>query len=122
MDGENIKSYKELNIWQRTKSYAVLVYKATEKFPQSELYGLTSQMRRAAVSMPSNIAEGFRRGSNKEKLQFLRITYGSGAELETQLEISYELGYLDEQKYREMVQELDVIMRMMNKTISALKD
>ncbi len=115
-----IKSYRDLNIWKRTKSYAVLIYGVTEKFPPSELYGLTSQMRRAAISMPSNIAEGFRRSSKKEKLQFLRNAYSSGAELETQLEIVYELKYLNPETYRKLAEDLDEIMWMINKAISAL--
>ncbi len=115
-----IKSYRDLNIWKRAKSHVVLIYKVTEKFPSSELYGLTSQMRRAAVSVPSNIAEGFRRNSKKEKLQFLRTAFGSGAELETQLEISFELGYLHTTEYGNLAADLDGIMRMINKAISAL--
>jgi len=115
-----IKSYRDLNIWKRTKSYAVLIYGVTEKFPSLELYGLTSQMRRAAVSMPSNIAEGFRRNSKKEKLQFLRTAFSSGAELETQLEIAYELKYLNSETYGRLAADLDGIMRMINKAISAL--
>ncbi|MBI4087636.1 MAG: four helix bundle protein [Candidatus Liptonbacteria bacterium] len=118
----NIKSYRDLIIWQRTKSSAVLIYKITEKFPTSELYGITSQMRRAAVSMPSNIAEGFRRKSVKEKLQFLRMAYGSGAELETQLEISRDLGYLSDQDYKNLSTELDQTMKMMNRTINTLEN
>lgn len=116
----NIKSYRDLNIWKKTKSFAILVYKVTERFPQSELYGLTSQMRRAAVSMPSNIAEGFRRNSKKEKLQFLRIAYGSGAEIETQLEISRDLRYLNQSDYENLSSEIDIIMRMFNKAIDSL--
>lgn len=121
VEGSRIKSYRDLNIWQKSKAYAVVIYKATERFPLHERYGLTSQMRRAVVSMPSNIAEGFRRGTRKEKLQFLRITYGSGAELETQLEISHELGYLTEADYKKLSSELNEIMKMMNKAINALE-
>ncbi len=84
------------------------------------MYGLTAQMRRAAVSMPSNIAEGFRRGTRKEKLQFLRIAYGSGAELETQLEIGYDIHYLDAITLKSVMDELDTIMKMINKAIRAL--
>lgn len=120
-ENSSIRSYKDLSIWQRTKSYTVSVYKVTEKFPPPELYGLTSQMRRAAVSMPSNIAEGFRRKSIKEKLQFLRMAYGSGAELETQLEISRDLRYLSDVDYENLATELDQIMKMMNKAMNTLE-
>lgn len=95
----------------------VVIYKITDKFPKSELYGLISQIRRAAVSIPSNIAEGFLRKSKKEKTQFLRISLGSGAELETQLEISLELGYLDKSDYNILENKLSKLMRMLNKAI-----
>jgi four helix bundle protein len=117
----NIRSYRDLIIWQRTKTCVVSIYKATENFPPSELYGLTAQMRRAAISMPSNIAEGFRRKSQKDKLQFIRIAYSSGAELETQLEISRDLGYLNEKDFNNLAGKLDEIMKMINKTINALE-
>ena len=78
-------------------------------------------MRRAAISMPSNIAEGFRRKSQKDKLQFIRIAYSSRAELETQLEISRDLGYLNEKDFNNLAGELDEIMKMINKTINALE-
>lgn len=117
----NIRSYRDLEVWRRSKAYAVNVYRLTENFPKSEVYGLTSQIRRAAVSVPSNIAEGFRRKFRKEKLQFLRVAYGSGSELETQLEISFELGYLDATRYQEASAELDEIMRMMNGVINSIE-
>jgi four helix bundle protein len=116
-----IQSYRDLIIWQRTKSYAISIYRITGKFSPSELYSLVSQMRRAAVSMPSSIAEGFRRRFNKEKPQFLRISYGSGAELETQLEIAHGLEYVSEESYATSVFELSEIMKMMNGAISALE-
>jgi len=115
-----IRSYKDLIIWQEAKNLTVVIYKITDKFPKSELYGLTSQIRRAAVSIPSNIAEGFGRKSKKEKIQFLRISFGSGAELETQLEISLELGYLDKSDYNILENNLDKLMRMLNKAIWTL--
>lgn len=85
------KSFKELIVWQKAKQVAVLLYKATEKFPKTEQYGLTSQMRRAAVSISSNIAESYHRFHSKEKNQFLAIAFGSGSELESQIEIAKEL-------------------------------
>ncbi len=86
-----IQSYKELTVWQRAKQLAIAVYVLTEGFPKEEVYGLTSQMRRCSISIPSNIAEGRSRGTRKDFLSFLRISYGSGAELETQIEIAKEI-------------------------------
>ena len=85
------KTFKELIVWQKAKQVAVLVYKATEELPKSEQYGLTNQMRRAAVSISSNIAESYHRFHPKEKHQFLSIAFGSGSELESQIEIAREL-------------------------------
>ena len=89
---EKIKNFQDLRIWQKGIEVVKEIYILTKKFPKEELYGLTSQMRRSAVSIPSNIAEGFRRYHNKEYKQFLYIAMGSCAELETQIIISYELG------------------------------
>ncbi len=77
-----ISSYKDLTVWQKSITLCELVYKQTEAFPKSEIYGLTNQIRRCVVSIPSNIAEGQRRGYKTEYKQFLRISFGSGAELE----------------------------------------
>lgn len=96
------------------------VYATTAAFPKEELYGLTSQMRRCAVSIPSNIAEGYTRKSRPEYLQFLRIAFGSGAELETQLEIARRLGYISAEQENEMEEKLTEVMKMLNKLISTL--
>lgn len=84
----NTKSFKDLIVWQKAKDLAVVIYKLTEQFPKSELYGLSSQMRRAVISISSNIAESYHRFHNKEKKQFLAIAFGSGSELESQIEIA----------------------------------
>lgn len=81
-------SFKDLIVWQKARDVAVLVYRATESFPKSELYGLTSQMRRAAISISSNIAESYNRFHRREKDQFLSVAFASGAELESQIEVS----------------------------------
>ena len=86
-----IKSYKELIAYQKSKELVKVIYVLTKDFPKEELYGLTSQIRRSAISIPSNIAEGYMRGS-REYIQFLKIALGSCAELETQLELSKEVG------------------------------
>ena len=88
-----MKAHHKLKVWQRSIDYVIEIYKLTEKFPKSELYGLTNQMRRSAVSIASNIAEGAGRSGKKEFKQFLSISQGSVAELETQLIISERLGY-----------------------------
>ena len=88
-----IHTYKDLIVWQKAMDLVVEIYKLTNLFPKSELYGLTSQVRRSAISIPSNIAEGRFRGTIKDYLNFLRIAYSSGAELETQIEISKRLKY-----------------------------
>jgi four helix bundle protein len=90
-----VKSFRDLDVWRLSLDLAEAVYQCTASFPKSELFGLTAQMRRAAVSVPSNIAEGRARSSTKEFLQFLSIALGSLAELETQFELAVRLGYTD---------------------------
>ena len=82
------QSFKDLIVWQKARDLAVDIYKSTERFPRSELYGLSSQMRRAVISISSNIAESYHRFHKKEKNQFLAIAFGSGSELESQIEIA----------------------------------
>lgn len=88
-------SFKELIVWQKAHSLALEVYKCTESFPQSEQFGLTSQIRRAAVSISSNIVEGYERGSKAELNRFLLIARGSNAEVQAQLILARDLGYID---------------------------
>jgi four helix bundle protein len=111
------KSYKDLIVWQKAINLVIEVYKLTEKYPKSELFGLTSQIRRSAVAIPSNIAEGRHRGSKKDYRQFLIIAYSSGAELETQLEISKRLSYGKEIDYSAIESLLIEIMKILNKMI-----
>lgn len=122
MEKENtIYSYKDLIVWQKAMDLVVEIYRLTDKFPREEIYGLTSQMRRAVVSIPSNIAEGRRRGSKKEFHRFSLIAYGSGAELETQMEIVKRLPFgknLDCSKADSLLLE---VMKMLNKMLSVLK-
>lgn len=118
---DNIHSYKELIVWQKAMDLVTLIYCLTNKFPDSEKYGIISQMRRSAVSIPSNIAEGRRRSTRKDYCNFLNIAYGSGAELETQIEISTRLGFGDKISYNKIDGLLLEIMKMLNKMISGLK-
>ena len=89
----NVKSHKDLKVWQESMDLVIQIYKLVENFPKHEIYGLSSQIRRAAVSIPSNIAEGAGRSGEKEFIRFLYIALGSLSEVETQLEISQRLNY-----------------------------
>ena len=113
-----IKSYKDLNIWKRSIGVVEDIYKITKNFPNEEIYGLTSQLRRSAVSIPSNIAEGFARFSNKEYKQFLFISLGSCAELSTQIIIALRLGYFENKEADKLLNEIDEISKM---TMSLIK-
>ena len=114
-------SYKDLIYWQRSMDLVVAIYKLTNKFPKSEIFGLTSQMRRCSISIPSNIAEGRRRGSRKEYRHFLVIAYASGAEPETQIEIAKKLQFGQSLDFDQSDNLLSEIMRMLNKTLSTLR-
>ena len=94
MDEKTVSTHKDLNVWKKAMDLAAQVYSLTAKFPKEELYGLTSQIRRSAVSIPSNIAEGAARHSRNEFIQFLHIASGSVAELETQLLLAIRIGLL----------------------------
>ena len=118
---KRINSYKDLTVWQKSMDLVDEIYNLTEKFPKSETYGLASQMQRSAVAIPSNIAEGQKRNYSKEFLQFLYISYGSGAELETQLEICKRLPKLKNLDYNKAEQLLNEVMKMLNVLTSSLK-
>jgi len=109
-----------LRIWQIGIEVVKDIYILTKKFPKEELYGLTSQMRRSAISIPSNIAEGFRRYHNKEYKQFLYIALGSCAELETQIIIANELDYINKTNRTELIEKVKYICRMTVKLIQKL--
>jgi four helix bundle protein len=93
---KKIRNFRDLNIWKLGIEVVEDIYKLTKNFPQTKLYGLTTQMRRCAISIPSNVAEGFTRKHNKEYKQFLYIALGSCSELETQIEIAFRLKYISE--------------------------
>ena len=114
-------SYKDLIVWQKAKALAIAVYELTEQFPKSEIYGITSQMRRCSISIPSNIAEGRRRESRKDFCQFVRIAYGSGAELETQIEIVKELSLGKNIDFKKVDGLLQEVMKMLNTMSSSLQ-
>lgn len=115
-----INSHKDLIVWQKGITLCEKIYFLTEKFPKEELYGLTSQMRRCAVSIPSNIAEGRSRKTTKDFIQFLRIAIGSASELETQIEISKRLPGTRNLAYEEVEMLLNEVSRMIMGMIKKL--
>lgn len=116
-----LKSYKELTVWQKSILLAKEVYLLTEVFPKTEIYGLTSQMRRATISISSNIAEGYGRKSAKEYAQFFSIAYGSALELETQVIISKDLKLTQENNFTKVEQLLLEILKMLNSMSSKMR-
>lgn len=108
-----IHSYKELIVWQKSIKLVKEIYLLTESFPKTEVFGIISQMRRAAVSIPSNIAEGYGRRSHKEYLQFYAIAYGSSLELETQLIIAKELELVSERGFIQTEALLNEVIKML---------
>lgn len=113
--------YKELKVWQTAVSLVTMIYKVTKDFPSEEMYGLTSQIRRSAVSIPSNIAEGAGRSGDTEFKHFLSIAMGSCFELETQLIIAQDLELLNEAKSNELQEQLNYIQNMIYKLKQSLK-
>jgi four helix bundle protein len=112
------EGYRDLIAWQKAKSLALSVYRHTRRFPRDELYGLSSQMRRAADSVPSNIAEGKGRHSQKELVQFLYHARGSLLELETQLSIACDLEYIDLQTFEDLESQTEELARILNGLIN----
>lgn len=109
------KSYRNLIVWQKAMDLTVLVYRLTKSFPASELYGFISQIRRAASSIPANIAEGSRRRTAKDQLHFFVMAFGSGSELETHLELSKRLEFAPSKSFVAIEALLDEVMRMLNR-------
>jgi four helix bundle protein len=114
-------NFRELKVWQEAMEITKRTYKLTRTFPSSEIYGLTSQINRAAVSIPSNIAEGSGRNGNKEFVQFLSISMGSCFEVETQLTLALEFSYLQKDDYDRLILDLNKLEKMINSLISTLK-
>ena len=114
-------SHKELKVWQKGIVLVKSVYELTNLFPSAEQFGMTSQMRRAAVSIPSNIAEGCGRNSNKELIHFLYIALGSASELETQVIISQELNFVEKENSEQLQSQIFEIIKMISSLINAVK-
>lgn len=116
-----IASYKELIVWKKSVELSLMIFETTKKFPREEIFGLAAQMRRAAFSIPSNIAEGYSRFSRKEYIQFLRIGYASGAELETQLIIARKAQILSDVEFVKITDQLTEIQKMLNSLLKKLR-
>ena len=106
-------THKDLNVWKKSMNLVILIYRLTGQFPKEELFGLSSQMRRAAVSIPSNFAEGHGRSSDKELIRFLFISLGSASELETQILLSNKLDFLNEEGFNQLNELNNEIIRML---------
>ena len=117
---KGMKTHKDLIVWKKSIDFVTDIYKETNVFPKQEQYGLVSQLRRAAVSIPSNIAEGASRKSRKEFIQFLHIARASSSELETQLIISKKIGYLSSDNL-DLEEKLSVISKMLTGLINNLE-
>lgn len=116
-----VRNYRELIVWQKAMNLVELVYQATKRFPREELYGLTSQVRRSAVSIPSNIAEGQARKSTAEFLNFLSIANGSRAEMETQILLAQRLNYATNDTAQQILSLSEEVNRLLNGLMKSLK-
>ena len=116
-----LKNFKELNVWKKSYSLCLYIYKMTKNYPKEELYGLVSQLRRVAVSIPSNIAEGYGRKTTADYLRFLYISYGSVCELETQILLSGDLDYININTLEETIENIAEVERMLKGLITSLE-
>lgn len=120
-ESRKIKSFTDLNAWKEAHDLVLAVYKETRNFPKEELFGLVSQMRRCAVSITSNIAEGFGRQSYKEKTQFYHLSQGSLTELQNQLLIAKDVGFITKSKFKEMADKSVIVHKIINGLIKKSK-
>ena len=116
-----LKNFKELKVWQKSYNLCLKVYKITKKFPKTEVYSLTSQMRRAALSIPCNIAEGYGRKTTPDYLRFLYMSYGSICELETQILLSGDLEYIETESLSELQSDIGEVERMLKALIKSIE-
>jgi len=117
-----LKNYKELKVWEKSYQLCLEIYRITKVFPKEERYGLTSQIRRAAVSIPSNIAEGYGRKTTLEYIHSLYVAYGSNCELETQILLSGDLGYVNAEKKEKLQADIGEVERMLKALIKSLEN
>lgn len=118
---EKIKSFTDLNAWKEGHKLVLDIYKITQKFPKEELFGLTNQLRRAAVSLTSNIAEGFSRNSFKERIQFYHVSLGSLTEIQNQLLVARDIGYISEGDFKEIAEDTITVHKIINGLIKKSK-
>lgn len=116
-----LKNFKELKVWQKSYQIALKVYQTTKGFPYEDTYGLTSQIRRSAVSVPSNIAEGYGRKTTQDYLRHLYIAYGSNCELETQILLCGDLGYIKLKQLNELQEDIREVERMLKGLMKSLE-
>jgi four helix bundle protein len=116
-----VKDYRELTVWERAHQLTLAVYKTTAMFPKDELYGLTSQIRRACASIPANIAEGCGRSGDAEFARFLQIAMGSASELDYHLLLARDLNFVNSGDYEQLAKELTEVRRMLNSFIQKLR-
>lgn len=117
-----MSTFRDLLIWQKAMSLVTSIYQLTNTFPKEEMYGLTGQLRRCGISIPSNIAEGYGRNGSKDYLKFLNIALASLFEMQTQLEIAYNLKYINENQFKTILEESREIERMMSAFIRKIND
>jgi len=122
METKKIKSFTDLDAWKEAHKLVIMVYKLTKSFPEDEKFGLTNQVRRAAVSITSNIAEGFSRNGKKEKTQFYYMALGSLTEVQNQLLIARDLSYIDEKEFAEIATKTVVVSKLLNGLIKSAKN
>jgi len=115
-----MKDFRTLNVWQKSHQLVIMIYKKTNKFPSEEVYGIRSQLRRAIVSIPTNLAEGCGRGSDKDFAKFAQIAFGSANESEYLILLSNELGFIDRADYDDLTEKLTEIKRMLTSLIKNL--
>lgn len=121
MEKEKIKSFTDLDAWKEGNSLVLKIYKITQHFPKEEVFGLTNQIRRAAISITSNIAEGFNRASGKEKIQFYFISLGSLAESQNQLYIAKQLSYIEADEFNKIAEQTVIVSKLLNGLIKSIK-
>ncbi|HZJ24361.1 MAG TPA: four helix bundle protein [Anaerolineales bacterium] len=116
-----MKDFRQLKVWEKAHQVALAIYKATKEFPKEELYGLTSQIRRASMSIPTNISEGCGRNTDAEFARFLQIAMGSASETEYQLLLSHDLGFLNKEQYDKLNIEVTEVKRMLASLLKTLR-
>lgn len=115
-----MRDYKKLEVWQKSYRLGLTIYLITKTFPKEEIYGLTSQVRRASISIPLNIAEGSRRSTDKDFKSFLHIAYGSCAEIEVQIMYAKDFNYINDETCTSLLEEISQVSRMLNSFIKIL--